>query len=215
MTRRSCPCPLCHSKNSHSLVTQLKRTFSRCSECDLLFLDPKERLTLSEEKARYETHENDVTDPKYQEFVSPLVNWIAKHFAPSSTGLDFGAGTGPVLASELRKKGYQMEVYDPFFWPDPKPLSKEYDFVLASEVVEHFSDPKKEFALLKKLLKPSGVLGLMTLLYDAETDIESWYYLKDPTHICAYSEKTFEWIKQHFTFSGLGIAEPRLIILHI
>ena len=206
-------CPLCQSSPLYSIRTQLKRSFFRCSNCDLVFLNPSERLSTLEEKARYETHENDVTDTKYQEFVSPLVNWITGQLPRGSSGLDFGAGTGPILATELEKHGFKMDKYDPFFWPDQAPLGKSYDFVVASEVVEHFADPKKEFELLKRLIKPGGILGLMTLLHDAKTEIENWYYLKDPTHICAYSEKTFEWLRKNLSFTHLSITLPRLIVL--
>jgi 2-polyprenyl-3-methyl-5-hydroxy-6-metoxy-1,4-benzoquinol methylase len=176
-------------------------------------LDPSQRLSPSEEKARYETHENDIQDPKYQEFVRPLVKWIQEIVKPGASGLDFGAGTGPILESLFQKDGYEMDKYDPFYWPNGKTLQKQYDFVVASEVAEHFSDPEKEFTLLNSLLKPGGVLGLMTLMHEAQTEIETWYYLKDPTHICAYSQKTFEWVQEHFSFSKLEIKLPRMVVL--
>lgn len=207
------PCPLCRENLSTPPVTHLKRIFFRCENCDLLSLDTSQRLTPSEEKARYETHENDIQDPKYQEFVRPLVNWVQEKLKPEAFGLDFGAGTGPILESLFQEKGYKMDKYDPFFWPNPSVLQKKYDFVVASEVVEHFSNPEKEFTLLKSLLKPGGVLGLMTLMHEPQTEIETWYYLKDPTHICAYSEKTFEWIRDRFCFSELEIKMPRMVIL--
>lgn len=205
-------CPLCQRTDNTPISTTQKRLFFRCSQCDLIFLHPSEQLTPLEEKARYETHENDVTDPKYQEFVRPLVTWVQELIQPEAVGLDFGAGTGPILASLFKKKGYQTDVYDPFFWPDPSALEKRYDFVVASEVVEHFSNPEKEFTLLKSLLKPGGVLGLMTLMHEPQTKIETWYYLKDPTHICAYSQRTFEWIRDRFLFSGLEIKMPRMVV---
>lgn len=206
-------CPLCKQTENSPILTKLNRSFFRCHQCDLIFLHPSQRLSPNEEKTRYETHENDVTDPKYQDFVRPLVNWVSEKIKPGGAGLDFGAGTGPILASLFLKNGFEMEVYDPFFWPNQSAIEKQYDFVVASEVVEHFSNPEKEFGLLKSLLKPGGILGLMTLMHEPQTEIKSWYYLKDPTHICAYSEKTFEWIKERFSFSDLKTNLPRLILL--
>ena len=206
-------CPLCAEKEGLEITTEFKRTFFRCIQCDLLSLKPSQRLSQSEEKARYETHENDITDPRYQEFVRPLVESVSQKLTPASCGLDFGAGTGPILASLFRKRGFQMEIYDPFFWPHSSTLQRQYDFVVASEVVEHFSNPHKEFQLLKELVKPNGILGLMTLMHGPEIKIESWYYLKDPTHVCAYSPQTFEWIVRAFTFSHLSISLPRMAML--
>ncbi|NBX93471.1 MAG: class I SAM-dependent methyltransferase [Proteobacteria bacterium] len=205
-------CLLCEDPNAHSLITKTGRSFFKCPNCELIYLDPSQKLSPEEEKARYETHENDVTDPKYREFVQPLVNAISKQITPGSLGLDFGAGTGPILASLFRENGFEMNVYDPFFWPDASTLDHLYDFVAASEVVEHFSNPQREFLLLRQLLKPGGILGLMTLLYDDETDIQSWYYLKDPTHICAYSKKTLEWIRKQFGFGNLETFGTRTIL---
>ena len=36
-------------------------------------LDPLDYLSQEEEKERYKNHNNDVNDPRYQKFVSPIV----------------------------------------------------------------------------------------------------------------------------------------------
>jgi hypothetical protein len=69
----------------------------------------------AEEKERYLTHNNDITDPRYQKFVQPVVNAVMENFSTASKGLDFGAGAGPVAAEVLGGKGYSVKLYDPFF----------------------------------------------------------------------------------------------------
>lgn len=207
------PCPLCCKTDSDFSATNTKRNFFKCRHCDLLFVDPSERLSEKEERNRYESHNNDVEDPRYQDFLRPLAETICQYFPATAKGLDFGAGPGPALAEMLRKKNYDISLYDPFFWPNTSPLKTQYDFVSASEVVEHLFDPQREFERLKSLLKPGGALFVMTLLYTPETDLNSWYYLKDPTHVCAFSEKTFRWIQGRFDFSRVEFLNPRIISL--
>jgi 2-polyprenyl-3-methyl-5-hydroxy-6-metoxy-1,4-benzoquinol methylase len=206
-------CPLCGKKSTTDLLTEQRRHFFRCAQCDLVFLNPSQRLSLEDEKARYEEHNNDVNDPRYQDFVRPLFDLVCEIMEPGASGLDFGAGTGPVLSEMLESNGYRIQRYDPFFWPNARLLDLQYDFVATSEVVEHFANPADEFARLRGLLRPRGLLGVMTLLHDDSTDFESWYYLKDPTHICAYSENTFKWIAREFGFQAPDIRSERLISL--
>jgi len=203
-------CPLCGELGQFSSVTNLKRVFFRCPSCDLLFVDPSHLLSPEEEKKRYESHNNDIQDPRYQDFLRPLYEVVHQTFPSTAKGLDFGAGPGPALSEMLKKQGFEIELYDPFFWPNKKALDTQYDFISASEVVEHFSDPSREFKLLRSLLKPEGALFVMTLPHAPEVDLSQWYYLKDPTHVCAYSRTTFNWIKSNFGFTKLQFQEPRI-----
>lgn len=206
-------CPLCTSPVTSPVRAIHGRKFHRCAKCDLVFLEPSQRLPPAEEKARYELHNNDVNDPRYFEFTRPLHEEICRSVKPGATGLDFGAGTGPITAKALQENGYQVQLYDPFFWPDPTPLQFQYDFVFACEVVEHFANPAEEFLRLRNLLKPGAPLVLMTLLQNENTDLSSWFYLKDPTHICAYSQRTFQWIAESFGFHSSVFKGDRLIVL--
>jgi 2-polyprenyl-3-methyl-5-hydroxy-6-metoxy-1,4-benzoquinol methylase len=204
-------CPLCGELGQFSSVTNLKRVFFRCPSCDLLFVDPSHLLSPEEEKKRYESHNNDIQDPRYQDFLRPLYEVVHQTFPPTAKGLDFGAGPGPALSEMLKKQGFEIELYDPFFWPNKKVLDTQYDFISASEVVEHFSDPSREFKLLRSLLKPEGALFVMTLPHTPEVDVRQWYYLKDPTHVCAYSKTTFDWVQRNFGFRKLQFQEPRIV----
>lgn len=119
----------------------------------------------------------------------------------NSEGLDFGAGPGPVLASYLRSQGHRVALYDPFFHPDPGALARDYDFITCTEAAEHFFDPKKEFDLLFRCLRPGGYLGMMTEFVFPDLtpeDFLKWYYAKDPSHVCFYQERSLEWIAEHY-----------------
>lgn len=199
-------CPLCNSKGYlfHSNV------FFLCSGCSGIFKAKHSLPSPEEEKKRYETHQNDVKDTAYQNFVSPITNAVQTYYTTDSLGLDFGAGTGPVISAVLESKGYSLHQFDPFFKNDTKTLKMKYDYVVCCEVIEHFHYPAKEFALLKKLLNPGGHLFCMTHLFTENTDFEQWYYKNDITHVFFYQIKTMEKIKAMFNFASL-IIQDRLI----
>jgi 2-polyprenyl-3-methyl-5-hydroxy-6-metoxy-1,4-benzoquinol methylase len=112
----------------------------------------------------------------------------------------------------LRERGYAVNVYDPIYWPDKSVLQKTYDFIVASEVAEHFHNPLAEFQKLHGLLNKGGALVLMTLLVTNKIDFEAWYYRKDPTHVVFYSEKTLNWIKENLGFTSIESDSTRLIV---
>lgn len=204
-------CILCGNEAQPFGVVR-ERDFYECGTCLAVIMDPDCYVDRQDEVYRYETHDNDVDDPRYQNFVSPLVEAVQEDYSPGQTGLDYGSGTGPVAAMLLRDAGYEITTYDPFFERKPAAFLRNYDFILSSEVVEHFHHPAKEFRLLREMLKPGGHLYCMTLRYSEEIDFESWHYAQDETHVIFYREKTAEWIQSAFNFSELKLKE-RLIIL--
>jgi cyclopropane fatty-acyl-phospholipid synthase-like methyltransferase len=156
-------------------------------------------------------HNNDIYDERYRTFVSPITKHILERYKINSNGLDYGAGTGPVISTILNENGYGINKYDPYFSPDVTVLEKEYDYIVCCEVIEHFYHPKKEFIKLKNLLKNNGELICKTDLYDENIDFSKWKYKNDPTHVFFYSRDTFEWIKQNIGFNKVSI-EGRVVI---
>lgn len=169
--------------------------------CLSLFVNPVNYPSSDEERDRYLKHRNDVNDPGYRSFVSPLVDAVCEDNGPDAPGLDFGCGRIPIVSSMLRERGYNVASYDPFFMDDPYLLRRAYSYVALSEVIEHFHDPAKEFALLRSLLNEGGRLYCSTSLYSDGVDFKRWYYKEDPTHVFFYSAQTMHWIKESFSFS--------------
>ena len=75
-------------------------------------------------------------------------------------------------------------------------LSRQYDFITATEVVEHLSQPGEVLGRLWDTLKPGGWLGLMTKLVLSKEAFSQWHYKNDPTHICFFSRETFDYLCQ-------------------
>jgi len=205
-------CPLCLEKTSQQ--RELSTQFFSCNECGSTYRDSQFYLSAEKEKQRYLLHENDVENSNYQAFVAPIVNEIFRCFNSKNIGLDFGAGTGPVISKLLTDKGYQMQLWDPFFYPQPSVLVQKYHFIVCCEVMEHFYNPLKEFKLIKSLLKPNGKLFCMTQLLTPEIIFNDWQYKNDPTHVIFYSEKNLKWIKEALGFSKVEI-KGRLIIFDV
>lgn len=160
----------------------------------LVFVNQEQHLTRYQEKAIYDLHENSESDPGYLAFLSRLAQPLLARIPANANGLDFGCGPGPALAKVFRVSGHTMSLYDPFYADYPERLRSTYDFVVCTEVVEHFRDPKREFDLLFDLLEPGGWLGIMTkLVIDAEA-FAKWHYKNDLTHIAFYSRSTFYWL---------------------
>jgi SAM-dependent methyltransferase len=202
-------CQLC--LGSSTVFYQFKdRLYHQCSNCRGIFVDEGLRPDRVTEKLRYEEHNNDVMNEKYQQFVTPITEAIFNNHSKEDKGLDFGAGTGPVISKLLKDSNYCIGQYDPLFHNYPALLNDKYDYIACCEVIEHFHNPKKDFGLLKKLLKKGASLYCMTHLYDESIDFHNWYYKNDPTHVFIYQKPTIHWIQQEFGFLNVTIAD-RLI----
>ena len=203
-------CPLCNDPGT-VFYRHKKQLYHQCGNCYGIFVDKKLKPDREAEILRYQKHQNDIEDDGYRNFVSPITTAIMKDFSTDHKGLDFGAGTGPIISKILNDNNFQIKQYDPFFHNLPSLLESQYDYIAACEVIEHFHDPKKEFSLLKRLLRKNGKLYCMTNLYNESINFHNWDYKSDITHVFFYHKKTIHWIKESFSFPNVTIND-RLII---
>ena len=200
-------CPLCSAPGEPFF----EDSWLACPGCLGLFRPASDFPAPAEEKARYEEHENDPKDARYQAFVSPITDRVLLHQVPEERGLDFGSGTGPVITEVLQHNGFDIEPYDPFFCNRPELLDRHYAYIACCEVIEHFHDPAEEFDRLNGLLEPGGRLYCMTALFDKGIDFRNWHYRRDATHVFIYRRETMDWIAAKFGFSDVVIGS-RLIV---
>ncbi|MEH6583041.1 MAG: class I SAM-dependent methyltransferase [Halioglobus sp.] len=189
-------CPLCAVNDCGHFFSDRRREYLRCEVCALVFVPPEFYLDLAQERAEYDKHENNVDDPGYRTFLSRLAVPLLDGLAPASRGLDFGCGPGPALAQMLRDAGHDMAVYDSYYAPDDSVLGAAYDFICATEVVEHLHQPGNELGRLWGMLRPGGQLGVMTKLVHDREAFATWHYKNDPTHVCFFSRSTWQWWAQ-------------------
>lgn len=161
-----------------------------------MFQDPASLPSAETERELYDMHENSVEDPAYRRFLQPVVDALLQFQLPPARGLDFGCGHGPALAAMLVEKGYDVSLYDHFYFPDTTVLDKQYDFVTCTETAEHFHSPAREFERLFACLEKGGHLILMTRLLMPEVDFPGWWYHRDPTHVVFYSSASLRWLAE-------------------
>ena len=197
-------CPLCLNQTSYLLYIStrknLERSYYKCKLCFLVFVPKEFHISFERQKKRYLEHKNDINNEDYKSFLLPVVEVLLPKIKIKDKGLDYGAGPGPALAHMLVNQGMDMDVYDIHFFNDSTILNKEYDFITATETIEHFDKPYNDFKNMTSLLKPNGILTIMTsILYD-NVDFENWYYRMDPTHVAFYTPGTLEWISFNWNF---------------
>jgi hypothetical protein len=187
-------CPLCGASGCTFFSRDVRRDYLRCAQCALVFVPPEQRLSASDERAQYDLHENDPSDLAYRGFLSRMFLPMCERVPVLATGLDFGSGPGPTLSVMFEEAGYDMAIYDPFYAPDTGVFERQYDFITATEVVEHMHRPGWELSRLVGLLEPGGYLGVMTKRVTDVAAFSTWHYKDDPTHVCFFSTATFEWL---------------------
>ena len=184
-------CPVCRAPSAPFHVAADGRNYRRCGCCAATFLRAAQLPAAAAEYAHYLLHNNDPANSGYRQFLEPLARPLLACLPPAQSGLDYGCGPGPALACMLREAGHDVALYDPFFHDDPGVLERTYDFVVCSEVVEHFHRPAEEFPRLDGLLKPGGRLGIMTGIMTDDDRFADWHYRRDPTHVVFYRPETF------------------------
>ena len=185
-------CPLCSSKNYSLFYKDPLRKYLQCLNCDFVFVPSQYHLSQSEERKRYDTHNNDPNDPRYRQFLSQLTEPLNEIISSDSYGLDFGCGPGPTLSLMMQEKGHQMDLYDKFYAKNQSVFKKSFDFITLTEVIEHLSDPVFELDRLVSMLKSKGILAVMTQTLAQDIDFKSWYYKNDPSHIGFYNNKSLK-----------------------
>lgn len=207
------PCRLCASDNVCAYARAGGRDYLLCANCDLVFLAKDQLPELAVERAEYGLHENDPADEGYRRHLSKLTDPLQERLQKGARGLDFGCGPGPAISVILGEAGYCVKNYDPAFFPDETLLSRQYDFVTATEVVEHFHNPAREFDLFSHLLADTGAtLALMTQMRQPETDFANWHYIREISHVAFYSQRSFQWIAQKFDWT-IRFNMPNVVLL--
>ncbi len=191
-------CPLCQKNQSRTFFQDDHREYFRCRNCSLVFVPARFHLSPEEEKYRYDLHENSPDDPNYRRFLGRLFQPLSQRLSPGDAGLDFGSGPGPTLSVMFQENGFPMRIYDHFYANDPAVFQQQYDFITATEVLEHLHHPDKELKRLWDCLKPGGYFGIMTKLVLDKAAFSKWHYKNDPTHVSFFSRDTFNWIAKQW-----------------
>lgn len=208
-------CLLCQAPHTapFKVIKKPEKSYFHCAFCDLIFMNPSDRLSAEQEKARYDFHQNE--DMKgYRAFLEPLVKDVEQYTKnarrdPFDTSvLDFGCGPTAFLGNWLTERNFRVTNYDLFYHPDQDALRKSYNVVTSTEVWEHLHEPRIEIVKMLKMLKPGGIMAVMTSSHKGEAAFHDWYYRRDLTHVTFFSEKTMKWIADHFNLQLIKARSP-------
>ena len=205
-------CPLCGAASPFAPVPDVrKRTLRACSACRLVFAAPADRPAPAAEKERYAKHRNGLADAGYVAFLRQALAPALPFLKPDMRGLDYGCGHTPTLHLLLAEAGLRCENYDVFFFPEwPQ---EPFDFLFATEVVEHFHRPAVEWPRMLSLLKPGGILTVMTAPWEDLDAFRTWGYASDETHVAFYHRRTLDRIFARFGLDELDGRNPRVSVL--
>ncbi len=190
-------CPLC-SSNAQKDFENHGREFYTCATCDLTFVNRDQILERDEEQVRYELHDNSIRSEGYLNFLYRLINIVKREIQNTNeNGLDFGSGPYPMMLELLVEEGFKNSVgYDPFFNKNEKVWDQKFKFITVCEVIEHVVSLHPTIEKLLSVLEDDGVMIFSTGI--KPSDVKSWHYIVDPTHISLFGEKTFDWMSENF-----------------
>lgn len=187
-------CSLCGNKNIELYSKDKKREYYKCPTCTNITVPQIYHLSEEDEKKRYDLHTNNKNDEYYINFLSRIIEPLLIYIQPQSEGLDFGCGPGPILKKQLESYNIKLSEYDLYYKNDMDLLNRSWDFIITTEVLEHLKYPLNEIKTLWDLLKPKGVLAIMTNLVSKDVNFSSWYYKGDQTHICFFTRESLTWL---------------------
>ena len=185
-------CTVCKNNKIEFFLNVEGLDYWQCALCEATMLDPIKFISSNKEKKHYLKHNNEINDARYRTFLSNLIEPLKDKISIYDIGLDYGCGYAPALADILKKDGFNVELYDPFFFKNENIFCRKFNFITCSEVVEHFFKPYEEFNKIDSLLATNSWLAIMTSFMTEDYLFENWHYRRDPTHVVFYKKITFK-----------------------
>ena len=183
------PCRLCASPTTVLHDSQLNIDYHVCHTCQYIFKDSSHGVSLKDEKAVYDLHQNSFDSKGYVKRFDDLIKDFILPYKTRGRALDFGSGPGPVLVELLKQSGFETFNYDFFYHQDKAYQIHSFDVITMTEVIEHLNDPVKVLKELTNRLLPGGILVVMTEFRpDSLNEFLDWWYRRDPTHMGFFNE---------------------------
>ncbi len=232
MTERLTKCPLCksaHFLNDMDIKDQAvsKEVFiiSRCTDCHLLFTNPRPTLDtigIYYDYPEYFSHEDKskgLTPWIYQKIRNYTIKNkidLIEDYKEIGKLLDYGCGTGELL-KEARKNLWKVTGIEPNdkarnyankklngkVYKSIKNLDQEssYDVITLFHVLEHIHDLRSTIKDILNHLKKTGYLIIAVPnheSYEAKQYKEYWAGWDVPRHLYHFNEKSIEYFSKEF-----------------
>ncbi len=222
-------CKLCGGeviyKFSLPLPAGLEGKYVECSSCRLLQSHHLDPISPSELEKRASYPPGIDLDPGAAWRLSCISrrihNLLKLNILPAASpdfrALDFCSGTGFLVSYLAHRYGWRAVGYDPYCAPayaqgkvfrDWALVEQRgpYQLIIASEVFEHFTDPRDELHRLRDVLAAGcAFLYVTTGRYFPEKTTAKWTYLAPQSghHVSFYARQTMEKIATLIGASGL------------
>ncbi len=208
-------CNICDGNITIIDDLQQNKKYDLCDNCQIIQLEEKYIIHEQKEKAQYENHNNNFQSNGYVKMFEDFLDYFWMNLSKDCVNaLEFGSGPGPVLAKILTDKGLSVDCYDKFYQSEKVYVSKKYDIITSTEVFEHLHNPIETLKLFKNHLKKDGIIAIMTLFHNNNTDeFLKWWYRRDPTHITFYTPYSFEVLANMCGLRILKHDNKRIIVL--
>lgn len=197
-----CNTPCKHVFNKIIMTKYHNIKYYKCPNCG--FLSPETPFWV-EESYQKEAISIDPDRLKRNIYVKNLIMKLIKNFYTDDISiLDFAGGEG-LLTRFLRDENYNIFNYDKYseslysYEYNIKDLNKNYDLIISSEVLEHFSAPDEE---LGKILQYTDNYFFTTCI-QPENDLENWFYLipDNGQHISFYTTNSLAYLAEKYNMN--------------
>ena len=206
-------CTVCKNNKVEFFLNIENLDYWQCKLCKATMLNPDHYISSKKEKKHYLKHNNEIDDTRYRDFLINLIEPLKDKICVNDIGLDYGCGYAPALADILKKDGFKIELYDPFFFKNENIFFRKFNFITCSEVVEHFFKPYEEFNKIDGLLAEKSWFAVMTSFMTEDYLFKNWYYRRDPTHVVFYKKITFKVIANQRNWE-LTFPSKNLVFFH-
>lgn len=229
----SVDCNICHRPEYIKKFTRFGYTIVECPACSLRWVNP--RLVQEAAKdvyaARYfeiRNSKENTDDPVIESFkIENAIRHLQniERIVPVGKLLDIGCGEG-LLLSAAERRGW--DVCGVEFSPQAAAMAKEvfrdriiqgtlqsaafpdeqFDVVTMIDVIEHVYDPASELLEIKRILRPGGIVYLLTPdcgSFFSKIMGKYWFEIKPREHIYYFSGKTLEMLLNKAGFKLLGM----------
>ncbi|PKM99215.1 MAG: hypothetical protein CVU78_07425 [Elusimicrobia bacterium HGW-Elusimicrobia-2] len=206
-------CPKCALCGGEAAPYSSAPHYFGCENCGFVFLDRTKVVSRPDEKERYLKHTNGQGEAGYAKMLEEFIKICVTPFTHApGPALDYGSGPKPVLAGILEKRGYKVDIYDPFFAPATNFDPEKYGIVTAVEVIEHMKCPLSDIRIIADILKPGGIFAGRTMFL-AKEDFALWWYRFDITHISFYSRESLSYIALETGMKAILFKEPCFFVM--
>lgn len=211
-------CRLCGAevtyKFSLPLVAGLQGDYFECANCRMLQSRHLDSLTPSElEKITASASGMELDSGaawRLSRIANRLEQLVRLRVLPRADhtfkALDFGCGTGFLVSYLAHRFGWSAVGYDPYcapayaqsnVFPEWEAIVQRapHQLVVASEVFEHFSNPREDLTRIRDVLaKDIAFLYVTTGLYMPGTTDSNWKYLAPQSghHVSFYARRTIQ-----------------------